>query len=51
VTKDDDVVVSDHDQPQPDLAVVRGSPMDDLDRDATAADIALASKISDSTPA
>jgi Uma2 family endonuclease len=49
VTKDDDVVVSDHDQPQPDLAVVRGSPRDYLDRYATAADIALATEISEST--
>ena len=49
VTKDDDVVVSDHDQPQPDLAVVRGSPRDYLDRYATAADIGLAAEISEST--
>ena len=49
VTKDDDVAVSDHDQPQPDLAVVRGSPRDYLDRYATAADIALAAEISEST--
>src|SRR5262245_39658483 len=32
VTKDDDIVVSDHDQPQPDLAVVRGSPRNYLNR-------------------
>jgi Uma2 family endonuclease len=49
VTKDDDVAVSNHDQPQPDLAVVRGSPRDYVDRYATAADIALAAEISEST--
>ena len=49
VTKDDDIVVSDHDQPQPDLAVVRGSPRDYQHRYATAADIALAADISEST--
>jgi Uma2 family endonuclease len=49
VTKDDDVVVSDHDQPQPDLAVVRDSPRDYLARYATAAEIALAALISEST--
>jgi len=49
VSKDDDVVVSDHDQPQPDLAVVRGAARDFLVRYATAADIALAVEISEST--
>jgi Uma2 family endonuclease len=49
VTKDDDVVVSDHDKPQPDIAVVRGEPRDYRDRYARPADIALATEISEST--
>jgi Uma2 family endonuclease len=49
VTKDDDVVVSEHDKPQPDLAVVRGSPRDYPDTYATPAKIALAVEISEST--
>jgi Uma2 family endonuclease len=49
VTKDDDVVVSEHDKPQPDLAVVRGSPRDYRDKYATPDRIALAVEISEST--
>ena len=49
VTKDDDVVVSEHDKPQPDLAVVRGSPRDYQDKYATPDRIALAVEISEST--
>jgi len=48
-SKDDDVVVSDHDQPQPDLAVVRGAPRDYRNSHPTAADIALAAEISEAT--
>ena len=49
VTKDDDVEISEHDKPQPDLAVVRGAPTDYLDSYATPADIALAVELSEST--
>ena len=49
VTKDDDVFVSEHDKPQPDLAVVRGSPRDYPDQYATPDKIALAVEISEST--
>jgi Uma2 family endonuclease len=49
VTKDDDVLVSEHDKPQPDLAVVRGSPRDYRDKYATRDKIALAVEISEST--
>jgi Uma2 family endonuclease len=49
VTKDDDVIVSEHDKPQPDVAVVRGSPRDYRDNYATPDRIALAVEISEST--
>jgi Uma2 family endonuclease len=49
VAKDDDVVISDHDQPQPDLSVVRGSPRDYANRYPTPGDIGLAVEISEST--
>jgi Uma2 family endonuclease len=48
-SKDDDVVISDHDQPQPDIAVVRGGPRDYPKGHPTSADIALAVEISEST--
>lgn len=49
VAKDDDIVISDHDKPQPDVSVVRGDPEDYGDRYAMPADIALAAEISEST--
>jgi Uma2 family endonuclease len=49
ISKDDDVVVSDHDKPQPDLAIVRGELGDYPDRYVTSRDIALATEISEST--
>jgi len=48
-SKDDDLVISDHDQPQPDIAIVRGSPRDYPKSHPTPADIALAAEISEST--
>jgi len=49
VAKDDDIVISDHDKPQPDVSVVRGDPEDYGDRYAMPGDIALAAEISEST--
>jgi len=49
VSKEDDVVITDYDRPQPDLAVVRGAARDYLNRYATPADIGLGVEISDST--
>jgi len=49
VAKEDPVVVSDWSKPEPDLAVVRGKAKDYLDRDVTAADVALVVEIAEST--
>lgn len=49
VAKDDDVVISDQDKPQPDVSVVCGDPEDYGDRYAMPGDIALAAEISEST--
>ena len=49
VAKEDPVVVSDWSKPEPDLAVVRGVGEDYLDRDVTAADVALVVEIAESS--
>jgi Uma2 family endonuclease len=49
VAKEDPVVVSEWSKPEPDLAVVRGSAKDYLDRDVAAADVCLVVEISEST--
>ena len=48
VAKEDPVLVSDWSKPEPDLAVVRGAGEDYLERDVTAADIALVVEIAES---
>jgi len=49
VAKEDPVVVSDWSKPEPDLAVVRGVGEDYLERDVTAADVALVIEIAESS--
>ncbi len=49
MSKEDDVVITDYDRPQPDLAVVRGAARDYLNSYATPADIGLGVEISGST--
>ncbi len=49
VAKEDPAVVSDLSKPEPDLAVVRGQAEDYIERDVTAADIALVVEVADST--
>ena len=49
VAKEDPVVASDWSKPEPDLAIVRGTADDYLDRDVTAADVALAIEIAESS--
>lgn len=49
VAKEDPVVASDWSKPEPDLAIVRGAAEDYLDRDVTAADLALAIEIAESS--
>ena len=49
VAKEDPVVASDWSKPEPDLTVVRGAAVDYLDRDVTAADVALAIEIAESS--
>jgi Uma2 family endonuclease len=49
VAKEDPVAVSEWSKPEPDLAVVRGKAKDYLDRDVTAADVALVVEIAESS--
>jgi Uma2 family endonuclease len=47
--KRDPIVVSEWSKPDPDLSVIRGEIEDYIDRDVTAADVALVAEVSDST--
>ena len=49
VAKEDPLVVSDFSKPEPDLAIVRGVAEDYVERDVTAADVALVGEIAEST--
>jgi Uma2 family endonuclease len=49
VRKEDPVVVSEWSKPEPDLAVVRGEVADYDNRDVTAADVAMAVEVADSS--
>jgi Uma2 family endonuclease len=49
VAKEDPVVVSEWSKPEPDLAIVRGQAKDYLDRDVTAADVALVVEMAESS--
>jgi Uma2 family endonuclease len=49
VAKEDPLVISDLSKPEPDLAVVRGVARDYIQRDVTAADVALVVEIAEST--
>jgi Uma2 family endonuclease len=49
VAKEDPVVVSEWGKPEPDVSVVRGTEKDYLDRDVTAADVALVVEVAESS--
>ena len=49
VAKEDPIVVSDWNEPEPDLAIVRGQAEDYIEHDVTAADVALVVEIAESS--